>query len=221
MGAEALVRWKKEPFGTVPPGLFIDWLEDTPAMYELGNYIMRTAISAASEFAKIKPGFFINVNASSEQLEKENFVKDTLAILIEYDFPPSQLWIEITERCRDLPISMIKKTVTAFREAGIHITMDDYGTGSSSSQMMLELPVEGIKIDMFFVKDILEEKKKQALVIGMINFANAADLKICIEGIEIDSLESYRRQFDVTCFQGYHYSRPICQDELMKLLIKP
>lgn len=221
MGAEALVRWKKEPFGTVPPGLFIDWLEDTPAMYELGNYIMRTAISAASEFAKIKPGFFINVNASSEQLEKENFVKDTLAILKEYDFPPSQLWIEITERCRDLPISMIKKTVTAFREAGIHITMDDYGTGSSSSQMMLELPVEGIKIDMFFVKDILEEKKKQALVIGMINFANAADLKICIEGIENDNLESYLRQFDVTCFQGYHYSRSICQDELMKLLIKP
>ena len=221
MGAEALVRWKKEPFGTVPPGLFIDWLEDTPAMYELGNYIMRTAISAASEFAKIKPGFFINVNASSEQLEKECFVEDTLAILKEYDFPPSQLWIEITERCRDLPISMIKKTVTAFREAGIHITMDDYGTGSSSSQMMLELPVEGIKIDMFFVKDILEEKKKQALVIGMINFANAADLKICIEGIENDSLESYLRQFDVTCFQGYHYSKPICQDELMKLLIKP
>lgn len=221
MGAEALVRWKKEPFGTVPPGLFIDWLEDTPAMYELGNYIMRTAISAASEFTKIKPGFFINVNASSEQLEKECFVEDTLAILKEYDFPASQLWIEITERCRDLPISMIKKTVTAFREAGIHITMDDYGTGSSSSQMMLELPVEGVKIDMFFVKDILEEKKKQALVIGMINFANAADLKICIEGIENDSLESYLRQFDVTCFQGYHYSRSICQDELMKLLIKP
>ena len=67
---------------------------------------MRTAINAASDFAKIKPGFFINVNASSEQLEKENFVKDTLAILKEYDFPPSQLWIEITERCRDLPISM-------------------------------------------------------------------------------------------------------------------
>ena len=99
--------------------------------------------------------------------------------------------------------------------------MDDYGTGSSSSQMMLELPVEGVKIDMFFVKDILEEKKKQALVIGMINFANAADLKICIEGIENDNLESYLRQFNVTCFQGYHYSRSICQDELMKLLIKP
>jgi len=65
------------------------------------------------------------------------------------------------------------------------------------------------------------EKKKQALVIGMINFANAADLKICIEGIENDNLESYLRQFDVTWFQGYHYSRSICQDELMKLLIKP
>lgn len=68
--------------------------------------------------------------------------------------------------------------------------MDDYGTGSSSSQMMLELPVEGVKIDMFFVKDILEEKKKQALVIGMINFANAADLKICIEGIEMIALRA-------------------------------
>jgi EAL domain-containing protein (putative c-di-GMP-specific phosphodiesterase class I) len=190
-------------------------------MYELGNYIMRTAISAACEFAKIKPGFFINVNASSEQLEKESFVKDTLTILKEYDFPPTQLWIEITERCRDLPVSMIKKTVTALREAGIHITMDDYGTGSSSSQMILELPVEGIKIDMCFVSDIFEEKKKQALVIGMVNFAHAADLRICIEGIENSDLESYLRQFDVTLFQGYHYSKPICQDELMKLLIKP
>ena len=116
---------------------------------------------------------------------------------------------------------MIKKTVTALRKAGIHITMDDYGTGSSSSQMMLELPVEGIKLDMCFIKGILEEKKKQALVIGMTNFARAADLKICIEGIENDELESYLRQFDATWFQGYHYSKPICQDELMKLLIKP
>ena len=219
MGAEALVRWKKEPFGAVPPGLFIDWLEDTPAMYELGNYIMRTAISAACEFSKIKPGFFINVNASSEQLERECFVKDTLAILKEYDFPPSQLWIEITERCRDLPVSTIKKTVTKLRKAGIHITMDDYGTGSSSSQMMLELPIEGIKIDMSFVKDILEDKKKQALVIGMINFANAANLKICIEGIETDTLESYLRQFNATWFQGYHYSKPIGHKELIKLLM--
>ena len=85
--------------------------------------------------------------------------------------------------------------------------------------MMLELPIEGIKIDMSFVKDILEDKKKQALVIGMINFANAANLKICIEGIETDTLESYLRQFDVTWFQGYHYSKPIGYKELIKLLM--
>ena len=69
--------------------------------------------------------------------------------------------------------------------------------------MMLELPVEGVKIDMFFVKDILEEKKKQALVIGMINFTNAADLKICIEGIENDSLESYLRPVSYTHLDVY------------------
>ena len=74
---------------------------------------------------------------------------------------------------------------------------------------------------MFFVKDILEEKKKQALVIGMVNFAHAADLRICIEGIENSDLESYLSKFGVTLFQGYHYSKPICQDELIKLLMKP
>ena len=97
---------------------------------------------------------------------------------------------------------MIKKTVTALREAGIHITMDDYGTGSSSSQMMLELPVEGIKIDMCFVSDIFEEKKKQALVIGMVNFAHAADLRICIEGIENSDLEAISDSLMSPCFRA-------------------
>ena len=220
-GMEALLRWELEPYGMVSPGVFMEWLEQDPCIFDLGNWILRTALTDVQKLRKETEGFFVNVNVAAAQLERREFRSAVMNILKETGARPEELCLELTERCRDLPISMIKKTVTAFREAGIHITMDDYGTGSSSSQMMLELPVEGIKIDMFFVKDILEEKKKQALVIGMINFANAADLKICIEGIENDNLESYLRQFNVTCFQGYHYSRSICQDELMKLLIKP
>lgn len=218
MGAEALVRWKKEPYGAIPPGLFIDWLENDPSMYDLGNFVLEQALWDSKSFLQQKPEFFINVNVSAKQLERPDFCRVVLELLDKTEFPVRHLCLEITERCRSLPVSVINERMAVLRGYGIKFAMDDFGTGSSSSAMALEMLIDEIKIDMSFIRKILVNKKNKAIVQSMVDFANAANIKSCLEGVENKALEDYLRTVGATWFQGYYYSKPVGADELEKLL---
>jgi len=218
MGAEALVRWKKEPYGAIPPGLFIDWLENDPSMYDLGNFVLEQALWDSKSFLQQKPEFFINVNVSAKQLERPDFCRVVLELLDKTEFPVRHLCLEITERCRSLPVSVINERMAVLRGYGIKFAMDDFGTGSSSSAMALEMLIDEIKIDMSFIRKILVNKKNKAIVQSMVDFANAANIKSCLEGVENKALEDYLRTVGATWFQGYYYSKPVGADELEILL---
>lgn len=218
MGAEALVRWKKEPYGAIPPGLFIDWLENDPSMYDLGNFVLEQALWDSKSFLQQKPEFFINVNVSAKQLERPDFCRVVLELLDKTEFPVRHLCLEITERCRRLPVSVINERMAVLRGYGIKFAMDDFGTGSSSSAMALEMLIDEIKIDMSFIRKILVNKKNKAIVQSMVDFANAANIKSCLEGVENKALEDYLRTVGATWFQGYYYSKPVGADELEILL---
>lgn len=218
MGAEALVRWKKEPYGAIPPGLFIDWLENDPSMYDLGNFVLEQALWDSKLFLQQNPDFFINVNVSAKQLERPDFCRVVLELLDKTEFPVRHLCLEITERCRSLPVSVINERMAVLRGYGIKFAMDDFGTGSSSSAMALEMLIDEIKIDMSFIRKILVNKKNKAIVQSMVDFANAANIKSCLEGVENKALEDYLRTVGATWFQGYYYSKPVGADELEKLL---
>lgn len=218
MGAEALVRWKKEPYGAIPPGLFIDWLENDPSMYDLGNFVLEQALWDSKLFLQQKPEFFINVNVSAKQLERPDFCRVVLELLDKTEFPVRHLCLEITERCRSLPVSVINERMAVLRGYGIKFAMDDFGTGSSSSAMALEMLIDEIKIDMSFIRKILVNKKNKAIVQSMVDFANAANIKSCLEGVENKALEDYLRTVGATWFQGYYYSKPVGADELEILL---
>ncbi|MFR6080800.1 MAG: bifunctional diguanylate cyclase/phosphodiesterase [Roseburia sp.] len=218
MGAEALVRWKKEPYGAIPPGLFIDWLENDPSMYDLGNFVLEQALWDSKSFLQQKPEFFINVNVSAKQLERPDFCRVVLELLDKTEFPVRHLCLEITERCRSLPVSVINERMAVLRGYGIKFAMDDFGTGSSSSAMALEMLIDEIKIDMSFIRKILVNKKNKAIVQSMVDFANAANIKSCLEGVENEALEDYLRTVGATWFQGYYYSKPVGADELEILL---
>ena len=218
MGAEALVRWKKEPYGAIPPGLFIDWLENDPSMYDLGNFVLEQALWDSKSFLQQKPEFFINVNVSAKQLERPDFCRVVLELLDKTEFPVRHLCLEITERCRSLPVSVINERMAVLRGYGIKFAMDDFGTGSSSSAMALEMLIDEIKIDMSFIRKILVNKKNKAIVQSMVDFANAANIKSCLEGVENKALEDYLRPVGATWFQGYYYSKPVGADELEILL---
>lgn len=218
MGAEALVRWKKEPYGAIPPGLFIDWLENDPSMYDLGNFVLEQALWDSKLFLQQNPDFFINVNVSAKQLERPDFCRVVLELLDKTEFPVRHLCLEITERCRSLPVSVINERMAVLRGYGIKFAMDDFGTGSSSSVMALEMLIDEIKIDMSFIRKILVNKKNKAIVQSMVDFANAANIKSCLEGVENKALEDYLRTVGATWFQGYYYSKPVGADELEILL---
>lgn len=218
MGAEALVRWKKEPYGAIPPGLFIDWLENDPSMYDLGNFVLEQALWDSKLFLQQNPDFFINVNVSAKQLERPDFCRVVLELLDKTEFPVRHLCLEITERCRSLPVSVINERMAVLRGYGIKFAMDDFGTGSSSSAMALEMLIDEIKIDMSFIRKILVNKKNKAIVQSIVDFANAANIKSCLEGVENKALEDYLRTVGATWFQGYYYSKPVGADELEILL---
>lgn len=217
-GAEALIRWKKEPYGIVPPGMFIDWLESNPCMYDLGNFVLKQALTDAVEFRKSNPDFFINVNMSAKQLERKTFCGVVMALLKETGFPAGQLCLELTERCRSMPVSVMEEKLLYLKQHGVRLAMDDYGTGSASSSILLQTPMDEIKIDMSFIRGITDNQTKQALVRSMVDFANKADLKSCLEGVEDEKLQNYLRSFGATWFQGYYYSRPVQAAAMQKLL---
>ena len=187
-------------------------------MYELGNFILESAIKDSVHFLKENPDFFININVSAKQLERLEFKDVVLDILKKYNFPANHLCLEITERCRELPVKLLRKEIMYMQVEGIHFAMDDYGTGSSSASTVIQVPFNEIKIDMSFVTGITENKKQQAMVKQMIDFGNDAGLNTCVEGIDSEEVQDYIRKLNPTWMQGYLYSKPVAADDLIKML---
>ncbi len=218
IGAEALVRWCMEPYGIVSPGRFIEWMETDPAMYELGNFVLETALRETVELLEVMPEFVLNVNVSARQMEREEFRAQVLRILEETGFPADHLCLELTERCRDMPLEVIKREVEFFQGYGIRMAMVDYGTGSASSGIVLYAPIDEIKLDMSFIRGITEDVKKQAMVKSIVDFANSCGMSTCLEGVETEELQDYLRLYHATWFQGYFYSKPVGIAKLRELL---
>lgn len=218
VGAEALVRWRREPYGTVPPGMFIEWMETDPAMYELGNYVLQTALRETVGLLEVLPEFVLNVNVSARQMERAEFRAEVLRILEQTKFPASHLCLELTERCKDMPLEVIKREVEFFQGHGIRMAMDDYGTGSASHGIVLHAPMDEIKLDMSFIRGITEDTKKQAMVKSIVEFANSCGMSTCLEGVETEELQNYLRIYQATWFQGYYYSKPIEVGKLRELV---
>lgn len=218
VGAEALIRWKSEEDGEVSPGRFIPWLEVDAAYYELGRWILRQALHDAGEFRKKLPGFVINVNITASQLERKEFREDVCRAVEESGYPPQQLFLELTERCRQLDYEFLKQEMAYFHSKNIKLSLDDFGTGSSSLGLVMELPIDELKVDMSFVKDIQKKRVNQAMVKHIIQCANSLGLKTCIEGVENEELSIFLRPNDASYYQGYYYSRPVPAHEFHALL---
>lgn len=217
-GMEALIRWKKEPFGLVPPGIFIPWLETDPCFYELGEWVLRTAINDAKTIIETNKNFVVNVNVSAEQMEREGFRQSIVDILEEYQFPAENLCIELTERVMSLNIEFLRTELDYFRSLGIKIALDDFGTGVSSLNLLLELPVDYLKIDRNFVKSIKTSRIEQLMVETISFCAQGMELDICVEGVETEEMKEFLKKYKIQKHQGYYYSKPVPLEEFKALL---
>ena len=215
ISAEALLRWKNDKYGMVPPDQFIPLLESDPLFPEIGEWIIKEAIYAAKKIIKKVPAFVMNINLSYTQLEKHDFVDMVFRILDDMDFPAEHLCFEVTERCRLLDIKLLRNVTAQLKSRGILVALDDFGTGFSSVGIVKELPFDIIKIDRGFVSKIEEDSVDRELMRYFAGVASLFGAKVCVEGVETAGMRDILQNFAVESFQGYYYAKPLMLDQIL------
>lgn len=209
IGTEALLRWKQEAYGVVPPDRFIPWLENDPSFIQVGNWILRRAIEETRPLWQADPDFVLNVNLAHTQLAHWGFRDDVLRILDETGCPARNLCLELTERCRHMDLQYLAEELRFFRSHGIAVAIDDFGTGSSSLTLPLQLPVSELKVDRLFVSKLFADEKYRYMMEGILHTARRGGFCTCIEGIETKEQYDLIASLGGDCYQGYYASRPV------------
>ena len=215
IGAEALLRWKNDKYGVVPPDSFIPFLETDPLFPVLGEWVLETALSDARRLTEFIPDFVINVNLSYAQLEKADFTDVVWNTIRKAGFSPENVCLEITERCRLLDMDLLRNVIVTLRAGGVRVALDDFGTGFSSVGLVKELPFDTIKIDRSFVRQIEEDEREKRLLNNFTDMAGTFGARVCVEGIETSGMRDIIRDYGIHSFQGYYYSKPITIEEMM------
>ena len=218
IGAEALVRWRNPVFGAVSPGRFVPYLESHPCFYDLSLWVLRQAVIDSKKILEKVPSFFINVNMSYSQLERESFKTDVIRVLDEVGYPKDHLQLELTERCRNLDMDYLREQLSFFRSYGIKIALDDFGTGSSTISLLCDLPINCVKIDQTFILHILDKSNNPVIVDSTVQCAKRLGLNVCLEGVENQEIKDFIGQYSANYHQGYFYSKPVELDTFYELL---
>ncbi|MCF0237555.1 MAG: EAL domain-containing protein [Sphaerochaetaceae bacterium] len=223
VGAEALIRWIDRDSGKdleIYPASFIDWLEQDSIYYNLGLWILRTAISDIKPLLATNPDFQINVNITANQLLSVDFLKEVLAILKETAFPSRNLCLELTERCKALDTDTLKPIIEQLQAEGLLVALDDVGTGSASLVLTTELEFDEVKIDRAFVSTIMENPKSKAIIETILHGSSMMKYKVCFEGVENQEVLAFLKQYGNALYQGYFFCEPILIEELKENLKK-
>lgn len=208
-GAEALLRWQAPAYGLVPPNRFIPIIENDPAFVQLGEWILRKALTDMKPVLDTYPDFEINVNVSFEQLRQDSFVSMVKQALDETGFSPRNLCLEITERCRLLDMTRLSAIVSDLRSIGVLFAIDDFGTGYSSMDILNQLKCEVIKVDKSFIDNVAKDANNAKLITVVSSLADIYGSKACVEGVESEEQCEIVKKCGVSSIQGYYFSKPI------------
>lgn len=220
MGVEALLRWNHPEWGSIPPDKFIPIAENVGLIIPLGEWVIRTACkqNKAWQDAGYDP-FIMSVNLSTLQFKQENLVEMIAEVLEETGLEAKWLELEITESVLINYDREIIQKLNRLKSMGIYISIDDFGTGYSSFNHIKNLPVDVVKIDRSFVRE-LPNSNDEAIVSAIISMAQALKLKVLAEGIETNHQWDFLREEGCHEGQGYLFSKPIAPDEIEQLLCK-
>ncbi|CAM5194155.1 Diguanylate cyclase/phosphodiesterase with PAS/PAC sensor(S) OS=Ureibacillus acetophenoni OX=614649 GN=SAMN05877842_10692 PE=4 SV=1 [Ureibacillus acetophenoni] len=209
IGMEALVRWKHPDLGVIPPMKFISLAESTGLIMPLGEWILRESCKQTKEWQENGFGnLSVSVNISVRQLEDPYFLDKVQQILKDTGLDPKWLEFEVTESI----FADLKNTVDILQEIrklGIQISVDDFGTGYSSLSYIKHLPIDTLKVDQSFVKDIHVNQESQAIVLAVLNLAKSIGLNVIAEGIELKEHVDQLCEDGLIFGQGYYYSKPL------------
>jgi diguanylate cyclase (GGDEF)-like protein/PAS domain S-box-containing protein len=207
---EALIRWNDPTRGLVEPAEFIDLAEETGLIVPMGEWVMRKAFGQLREWrAAGLSDLRITVNISAPQFQQANFVDLLMNHVRENDLPPEAVTLEITESVAVQNIDLTMQVLREIKRRGVKIAIDDFGTGHSSLVYLKRFPIDTIKIDQAFVRDVTTDDSAAAIVSYIINLAHTLRLNVVAEGVETEEQYSFLRLNSCDQLQGYLFSRAL------------
>ncbi|VAX10772.1 diguanylate cyclase/phosphodiesterase (GGDEF & EAL domains) with PAS/PAC sensor(s) [hydrothermal vent metagenome] len=221
LGVEALLRWHTHERGMVPPAEFIPIAEECGLILQIGEWVLHNVCIHLKRW--VQAGLLaspqrVAINISPKQLRQPNFFAKFRAILEEHGIDPSLLELEITENLLLTDIEDTANKMNQLKELGVLIAVDDFGTGYSSLSYIKRLPLDILKIDRSFVRDVNDDPNDAGIVDTIIAMARHMELDIIAEGVETREQLNFLIARDCNRFQGYYFSRPLPEDELLPLL---
>ncbi len=222
-GVEVLLRWQHPERGLVPPGLFIALAEETGLIVPLGEQVLALACRQLAAWTG-RPGMdhlTVSVNVSPRQFQQDNFVPQVLEMLARIGARPQGLKFEITESLLIANVDEVIGKMTALKAHGVGFSLDDFGTGYSSLSYLKRLPLDQLKIDQGFVRDILVDPNDAAIARMVIVLAESLGLEVMAEGVETLAQQQALQAQGCHAYQGYLYSRPLPLEDFEQLAQGP
>lgn len=220
LGAEALIRWLHPERGLVPPMQFISLAEESGLILTIGYWVLDTACAQlkAWQNAELTHNLVLAVNVSPKQFRQDDFIAQVREIVQRHAINPARLKLEITESLLLKNVEDVIVTMNALKELGVQFSLDDFGTGYSCLQYLKRLPLNQLKIDQSFVKDIATDSSDKAIVRTIIAMAENLGLDVIAEGVETEEQRCLLINKGCTHFQGYLFGKPIPIDQFEALI---
>jgi diguanylate cyclase (GGDEF)-like protein/PAS domain S-box-containing protein len=209
-GYEALLRWRHPQRGLLAPGGFIGLAEQSGLILPIGEWVLRMACHQLVQWGRrdATQGLSISVNVSARQFRQRDFVEQVIAVMDETGVNPQRLKLELTESLLISEVEDAIRKMEELRARGVRFLLDDFGTGYSSLNYLKRLPLDSLKIDQSFVRDVLTDPNDAAIVRTIITLAQSMDLQTVAEGVETQGQRDFLRDNGCTLFQGYLFGRP-------------
>lgn len=221
-GAEALVRWNSKQLGFISPADFIPLAEYLGIIVPLGEYVLRQACAACKKWNDSGyPHYKVNVNLSVLQLTQPDIVEVIKHVVAETGIEPKNLSLEVTESLAINDFETMTEVLSDIRALGICIALDDFGTGYSSLNHIRELPLDVIKVDQSFVKELDTNTESQKFVKLIADLADGIGKKICVEGVERGAQLNILGTMPVSLIQGFYFDRPMPREDFENKYVKP
>lgn len=218
LGVEALVRWNHPVRGMVAPLEFINVAEETGFILQIGEFVLRAACTQVMEWRKTAyPNLWVSVNISGRQFQDPNLVKTVKNILAESGLAPDGLLLEITESVALKDYKYSLKILNELSAFGIRVALDDFGNGYSSLSYLKDLPLNVLKIDKSFIKDIAANNNSDAITTAIIAMGHTMNLQVVAEGVETNNQLDFLKARHCDKIQGFLLSRPVHGSEILKI----
>jgi diguanylate cyclase (GGDEF)-like protein len=221
VGAEALVRWKHPQRGIVYPGEFIGVAEETGLILELGDWVLQEVCRQVQKWNATMPDLElgrISINISPRQFQQSNFVEKLAAIVSNAGVDPSGLYLELTENLLVRDVENVIARMTDLKSRGFHFAIDDFGTGYSSLTYLKRLPLDTLKIDRSFVRDITTDPNDATIVESILAMSSRMGFRVVAEGVETEEQLAFLTKHRCDLYQGYLFSKPVPPEELEAVL---